>query len=187
MKRWVLFGAVVILGLLSLGALGRAQGEDWGRGMRERFGHRQGSRMLAMLDNDRVRTALGLTDEQANQLRQIMVEAQKSALKTRADLGVRRIELRELMRGDQPDREAVMKKVEEISDLRGQMMKQRIDSLLAAKAILTPEQQKKIRAFMERRARGRSERGWFERRRPRRPMRPGVPPAPPAPEKPSDQ
>ncbi len=116
-----------------------------------------------------------------------MVEVQKSALKTRADLGVRRIELRELMRADQPDREAVMKKVEEISDLRGQMMMQRIDSLLAAKSVLTPEQQKKIRTFMERRARGRSERGWFEQRRPRRPMRPGVPPAPPAPEKPSYQ
>ena len=141
-----------------------------------------------------VRTALGLSDEQANRLRQVMGEAQKSALKTRADLGVRRIELRELMRADQPDRDAVMKKVQEVSDLRGQMMKQRVESLLASKAILTPEQQQKIRAFMHRRGqegfRGREGfrgPGSFDRRLPRGPMAPGGPPAPPPPGESSDQ
>jgi Spy/CpxP family protein refolding chaperone len=100
--------------------------------------------MMAMLENDRARAALGLTDEQADGLRQIMVEAQKSAMKMRADIGVRRIELRELMRAEEPDRDAVMKKVQEISDLRGQMMKQRVESLLDSKSVLTPEQQKKV-------------------------------------------
>ncbi len=66
MKRWVLFGTVVILGLLTLGAMVQAQGNDWGRGKRERFGYREGSRMLAMLDNDRIRAALDLNDEQAS-------------------------------------------------------------------------------------------------------------------------
>jgi len=194
MKRWIWIGVVVTLGLLSLGAVAHSQGADRERGMRGHFGHRGGDRMLAMLDNDRVRTALGLSDEQANRLRQVMVEAEKSALKTRADLGVRRIELRELMRADQPDRDAGMKKVQEISDLRGQMMKQRIESLLASKAILTPEQQQKIRAFMHRRGqegfRGREGfrgPGSFDRRLPRGPMAPGGPPAPPPPGDSPDQ
>jgi Spy/CpxP family protein refolding chaperone len=187
MKRWVLFGSLVIVGLLTLGAVARTHGADRGRGMRERFGQRSGHGMMAMLENDRARAALGLTDEQADRLRQIMVEAQKSAMKTRADIGIRRIELRELIRADKPDRDAVMKKVQEISDLRGQMMKQRVDSLLAGKSVLTPEQQKKIRAFMHRGGREGFGRGSFERRQPRGPMGPGGPGAPPPPGEPSEE
>ena len=201
MKRWTWIGVVVMLGLLSLGAVSRAQGPDLEPGERGDFGHRGGDRMLAMLDNERVRTTLGLSDEQASRLRQVMVDAQKAGLKTRADLGVRRIELRELLRADQPDRDAVMKKVQEISELRGQLMKQRIDSLLASKAILTPEQQQKMRAFMRRRAgeRFRTSEGFggregfrgrrmFERRLPREPMSPENPavPTPPVPPPPGD-
>lgn len=182
MKRWIWIGVVVTLGLLSLGAVAHSQGADRERGMREHFGHRGGDRMLAMLDNERARTALGFTDEQSNRLRQILVESQKSSLKLRADLGVRRIELRELMRADKPDRDAVMVKVQEISDLRGQMMKQRVDSLLSSKSLLTPEQQQKIRSFMHRRGReGFGGRRSFERRPPRDPMGPGGPAAPPPP------
>jgi Spy/CpxP family protein refolding chaperone len=199
MKRWIWMGVVVTLGLLSLGAVSRAQGPDREPGMRGRFGHRGGDRMLAMLDNPRVRTTLGLSDEQANRLRQVMVDAQKAALKTRADLGVRRIELRELLRADQPDHDAVTKKVQEISQLRGQLMQQRIDSLLASKAILTPEQQQKIRAFMRRRAgeRFRTREGFggregfrgqrlFNRRIPRE-AGPAAPEAPPPPGDPANQ
>jgi len=47
-----------------------------------------------------------------------------------------------------------MKKVEEISTLRGQMMKDNIQAILEAKSVLTPEQQKKVREYME---------SWFSR------------------------
>jgi Spy/CpxP family protein refolding chaperone len=202
MKRWIWIGVVVTLGLFSLAALAQSGGADRGPAMRGGFGHRGGDRMLAMLDNPRVRTTLGLSDEQAGRLRQVMVEAEKSALKTRADLGVRQIELRELLRADQPDRGAVTKKVQEISELRGQMMQQRIDSLLASKAILTPEQQQKIRAFMQRRAgerfrtgegfggrEGSRGRRFFNRRIPggAGPELPAAPPAPPPPGDPANQ
>jgi Spy/CpxP family protein refolding chaperone len=100
-----------------------------------------------MLDNDRARAALGLTEDQATRLRQITVETEKAAIKTRADLAVRRIELRELLKADNPDRDTVMKKVQEVSDLTGQLMQQHVQALLSAKTILTPEQQKKLREF----------------------------------------
>jgi Spy/CpxP family protein refolding chaperone len=108
--------------------------------------------LRAALDNDRVKAALNLTDQQVARLRQSLVDTEKATVKTRADIEVGRIELRELMRADKPDRDAVMRKVQEISDLQGQMMKQRVDALVTAKTVLTPEQQKKIRAFMESRA-----------------------------------
>ncbi len=144
-------------------------------------GHEMGQRMLAMLDNDRVKAYLNLSEPQAQQLRQIIVNTEKSSIQTRAQLEVRGIELRELLRADQLDGDAVMKKVQEISDLRGQEMKQHIQALLAADKVLTPEQRKKIRQFIENReAFGMRARTFGERRgfttRPHE--RPGTPPAP---------
>jgi Spy/CpxP family protein refolding chaperone len=49
----------------------------------------------------------------------------------------------------------VLKKVQEISNLSAQMMKHRVEALLDAKSVLTPEQQKKIRGFMASRRPGR--------------------------------
>lgn len=136
-----------------------------------------GPRLLAMLENDRVKTALGLTDQQADRLRQIAVDTEKSTVMTRAEIAVRSMELRELLRADKPEREAVMKKVQEISDLRGQIMKQHIESLLATKTVLTPEQQRKMRPFLEHRGRPGAGR---ERFRPQPPRAPAGPPEAPA-------
>jgi Spy/CpxP family protein refolding chaperone len=174
MKRWVWAVIAVMLGALALPVLGRAQGKEgagpWGRAERER-----GLRLLAMLENEQVRTELGITDQQAERLRQIAVDTEKSAVRTRAEIAVRNMELRELLRADKPEREAVMKKVQEISDLRGQIMKQHMESLLATKTVLTPEQQRKMRARLEHRGRPGA---WRERFRP---QAPGAPPGPPAP------
>jgi Spy/CpxP family protein refolding chaperone len=98
-----------------------------------------------------LRAYLNLTDQQAERLHQISVDSRKSSVKTRADLELRSIELHELLRADSPDHDAVMKKVQEVSELRGQMMKQHMETLLAARSVLTPEQQKKLRSFQENR------------------------------------
>jgi Spy/CpxP family protein refolding chaperone len=183
MKRWALAGVMLALGLFSLAVIATAQrgeeGGPWGRGE-----HDRGFRLLGMLENERVKTELGLTDQQTDRLRQIMVDARKDSVKTRADITVRGIELREMLRADKPDREAVMKKVQEISDLRGQIMRQHVESLLAAKAVLTPEQQKKMRAFLEHRGRPGMRGMRHEGFRPRRPQAPGAPEPPTPPEPP---
>jgi Spy/CpxP family protein refolding chaperone len=113
---------------------------------------RLAARLMAALENDRVKAYLNLSDPQVDRLRQILVDAEKAGVKARADIAVRGIELRELLRADKPDRDTVIRKVQEISDLRGQLMKERIEALLAVKGVLTPEQQKKIRSFIGRRA-----------------------------------
>lgn len=119
------------------------------------------TRVLTLLENDRVKTELSLTDEQVQRLRQIIVDTEKSSVKTGADLAVRRIELRELLRSDKPDRDVVMKKVQEIANLQGEMMKEHVGALIAAKTVLTPEQQKKVQAFIERRRAGAFRRGMM--------------------------
>ncbi len=148
MGQRAIAGIALLLGGLSLGGAGRAQeGEVWGEGFRRR-GERP-MRLMAMLENERVKAALGLTDQQADRLRQIRVDAKKSSVRIRADMAIQGLELRELLRVDKPDREVVMKKVQEISDLRRDWMKQHIDALLAAKNVLTSEQQKKLRTYIE--------------------------------------
>lgn len=185
MRRCAIAGLALVLGGLCLISVGRAQDEDWGGDFRPPRGRRMGARLMAMLENDRARTALGLTDDQTARLRQILVEIQKANVKTGAEIGVRRIELRELLRADQPDREVVMKKVQELSELRAQMMRRHVESLLAAKAVLTPEQQKKFRALVARRF---GERMWRERppERPFGPPRPGAEAAPAPPPRPDE-
>lgn len=107
------------------------------------------SRLLAALDDTRVRTALGLSDQQADSLRKIVVGTETFTIKTGADIAVDSIDLRELLRADKPDRAAVMSKGEEISKSTSQLINHYLDAMLAVKAILTPEQQKMIRAYIE--------------------------------------
>lgn len=107
------------------------------------------SRLLAALDDPRVRTALGLTDQQADSLRKIIVDTETFTIKTGADIAVNSIELRELLRADKPDRAAVMSKGDQISKSTSLLINHYLDAMLAAKAILTPEQQKMIRAYLE--------------------------------------
>jgi Spy/CpxP family protein refolding chaperone len=82
-------------------------------------------------------------------LRQITVEAEKANVRTRAEIAVRRIEVREALRAEKPDRDQILQKVREISELRGQLMKADVEAILAAKAVLTPAQQRKLLYFLE--------------------------------------
>ncbi len=175
MKKWMALGATVVLGVLmgvwatlaqetarppGMGpgvGMGMARTGERGMGMEEfgRGGEREMfRRAMALLDNDHVKAALGLTEEQISGLRSLAVETEKTTVKAQADIEVKGIELRELLREDNPSHDAVVKKSEEISALRGDLMKQHVEALLKAKSILTPEQQKKIRTFIEERAAG---------------------------------
>src|SRR5690348_2049489 len=107
------------------------------------------SRLLAALDDPRVRTVLNLTDQQADSLRKIIVGTETFTIKTGADIAVDSIDLRELLRADKPDRAAVMSKGDEISKATSQLINHYLDAMLAAKAVLTPAQQKMIRAYIE--------------------------------------
>lgn len=180
MKRKLIAGTVLTLGILSMALPGQTLDvEEREIGLWERERHRRGPRLMAFLEDERIKTVLGLTEQQTDRLRQIMVDTQKSSVRTGADMAVRGIELREFLRVDKPDREAVLKKVQEISDLRRDMMKQHVEALLTAKTVLTPEQQKKIRTFMESRSRSAFWRERFRERRreaPESPADPGTPP-----------
>ncbi len=187
MRKRILVVTAVLIGMLGLGLPGWSQQwQGMGPGFGGHRGGRMGPRLLAMLENDRFKANLGLTDQQADRLRQIVVDTEKSRVRVGADVAIRGIELRELLRADKPDRDAVMKKTQEISTLLGELIKQHVDALLSAKSVLTPEQQKKVRTLIESRMGGEMFGGMMREHRMERPGGPGGPPMPPhgAPEPP---
>jgi len=177
-KSLVLSSLIVVV-FLGLGKVTSGAGQErWGSSSREPRDRGGIERLLALLDSDRVRSYLGLEGPQVERLRQIALETEKANVKTRADIEVRSIELREALRSDKPDRDAILKNVQEISDLRGALMKSYVEAVLSAKAVLSPEQQRKIMLFIENRGEGGP--AGEERRGPRaRPQpRPAAPPQP---------
>ena len=92
---------------------------------------------------------LGLTEQQADSLRKIVVDTETFTIRTGAVIAVDSIDLRELLRADKPDKAAVMSKGDEISKSTSLLINHYLEAMLDAKAILTPAQQKMIRAYFE--------------------------------------
>ena len=176
-RKGIITSSLLALSLLSLGNIGWGVNQGmWGNSLREHRNHLGVERLLALLESDRIRIYLRLADQQVERLRQIVVETEKANVKTRAEIEVRSIELREALRADKPDRDEILKQVQDISDLRREMMKHDVEAILAAKTVLSPEQQRKVLAIFENRHEGRpvgEEPGGLRAK----PLpRPGVPP-----------
>jgi Spy/CpxP family protein refolding chaperone len=143
---------------------------EWGKGPSEEGGHREfggrgwggpeghrmgihrgfgGEGLTRLAENPHVRQYLGLTDDQVARLHKIGVDSEMASVKIRSDMELRHIELRELMRADNPDQSAIISKLDEINGLRGKMDKQRVQTLFSARGVLTPDQIAKVKAFME--------------------------------------
>ena len=115
----------------------------------------------SLADQPRVREKLGLTDAQAEQLRALGREAIKNAIRNRADLVVKRIELQELLEADAPDRAQIGKKLKEINDFHYALLKSRVETRLGVAKVLTPDQRRKLRSLVGAHLRERSGRfGW---------------------------
>jgi hypothetical protein len=106
------------------------------------------SELESDLDNPRIKAALGLTTQQTDSLRSLLVDTEIHTIQTGAGMVVDGIQLKELLRSDHPDRAAVMAKGNAISQSVSQLVDQYLDAILKAKTILTPEQQDMIRRYM---------------------------------------
>lgn len=121
------------------------------RGFRSRggpgFGPGPGPSML----DERMRRELGLTGDQTKRLHELRLQTQKSAIRSRADLETKQLELQELLNAQTPDRAAIDRTIREIGDLHASQMKADIDMRLGLQSVLTPEQRKKMNDLRERR------------------------------------
>ncbi len=127
-------------------------------------------------DPARLQAELGLTADQAAQLKKLRDDGRKQAIRQRADLSIARIELEEAMDASTVDEKLVAARVKAVSDLEASALQARTNQRLAMRRVLTPEQQEKMKQLKRQ---GRMERAT--QRQGRRSGRPGAPgPRPPA-------
>lgn len=91
---------------------------------------------------------LGLSETQASQLMKLRSEERKAHIRRRADLEIGRLELNELLEAPQVDERAVAAKVKELADLQAAALRARVDTRLAVRKALTPEQHDKLKSLM---------------------------------------
>ncbi len=102
--------------------------------------HSQGYDGAAMLPPMLVK--LKLTDVQKKDVDKIVFDAAKEAIAQKAKVATARLELRQLFKADNPDKNEIVKKINEIAELSTQIHINRIDGWFAINKLLTPEQQK---------------------------------------------
>jgi Spy/CpxP family protein refolding chaperone len=133
-------------------------------------GHRQ-SGFARLLNDPAIRQQVGITDEQATTIRKQQADFRKTEIRDRADLAVKRIDLKELLAADKPDRSAINAKLQEISAAQLSVQKSAIDYRLTMRDAITPAQREKLRELMRNRwqrdGRGRPGADGAQRRSPR--------------------
>jgi protein CpxP len=88
---------------------------------------------------------LGLTDQQKEQIRQVMLDTRKKNIDVEAKQKLARLELHELIGADTPDQSKINAKIAELSKFHETLMRNHIESMLAIQKVLTPEQRKKAK------------------------------------------
>ena len=90
---------------------------------------------------------LNLTPEQKEQFREQKYQAKAKKIETRSKLRLKELALRHELEKKEVNRETIDRIVKEIKELHGVMLEQRVDSILKAKEILTPEQFEKFQSL----------------------------------------
>jgi Spy/CpxP family protein refolding chaperone len=165
---------------------GGAMGRHWDH--RERVGRiRPGPEFWGgsqgFLNSPAIRERLAITSGQVAKIHQQDLDFEKAAIRERAGLQVKRIELRELLDADNPDRSAIDAKLNEIGAAQMALEKSAIDNRLALREILTPVQRQQLQQLRENgfRPAGPPQPAPRGPRGNRPPARPGAaPPNPPA-------
>jgi Spy/CpxP family protein refolding chaperone len=101
-----------------------------------------------LLNDPSTRQQVGITDEQAATIRKQEADFRKTAIRDRADLEVQRIDLKQLLAADKPDRAAINGKLQEISAAQLSLQKSAIDYRLTMRDAITPAQREKLRQLM---------------------------------------
>jgi Spy/CpxP family protein refolding chaperone len=114
-----------------------------GMGGRPMFNRRAAMGMRARL------AQLDLTEAQSSKLRDLHEAHARKAVQRRADMQLARMDLRKLMRADKPDMGAVNAQIDKIARMQAEGLKSAFEVRMQARAVLTPEQLKKLRAPMD--------------------------------------
>jgi Spy/CpxP family protein refolding chaperone len=91
-----------------------------------------------------LQSEIGLSDQQVAEIQKIHTEARKAAIRRHADLRIARMELHELLSAATVDEAKVAARVKAISELQAAAFKERTESQLAVRRLVTAEQYQKM-------------------------------------------
>lgn len=92
---------------------------------------------------------LKLTDQQKKDVDKIHSDAQKEQIDRFSEIAKARVELRDLLKADNPSQPAIEKKLNDISTLQNQARSKRLSVWFSINKLLTPEQQKVWKKTLE--------------------------------------
>lgn len=92
--------------------------------------------------------ALDLSDDQRSKLQALHETQARKAVQRRADMQLARIDLHKLMREDRPNMASVNSQIDKLARLHAEGLKARFETHMQARALLTPDQVKKLRDGM---------------------------------------
>ena len=96
---------------------------------------------------------IGLDDAQVSEIQTLMEDSRDDGKAIREQLREAKGEMKDLMGAQSPDRAAIMGQIDEISDLKAELKKVRVGTMLDIRGILTPEQFEQLQELRkERRA-----------------------------------
>lgn len=87
---------------------------------------------------------LELTENQQAKAKTLRMDLQQKSKLMNLDIKEKQIQLEKLMIADEPDKNAIFKKIDEISKLKTELQKLKATHRLDFRAMLTPEQQLKF-------------------------------------------
>ena len=102
---------------------------------------------LGIWQNPKMVQELGLTDKQVQGLKKADFAHREKCLKLKSKLDVLHLELEKLFAAESVDEAKVLEVAQKISDLKGKLFVQRIESRLAVAKLLTADQVSKLKMF----------------------------------------
>jgi Spy/CpxP family protein refolding chaperone len=102
-----------------------------------------------LLSDPDIQQKVGVSAEQVAKIRQQESAFRKTEIRQRADVEVKRIDLRDLLAADKPDRAAIDRQLQDISTSQLALEKARVDFRLNMKDALTADQRQKLRAALQ--------------------------------------
>lgn len=157
--RWVIAGVVGLLTVAPIGAA-MAQPGPGGRGpcdRPERLLTPEDRQLIGDRIMQRIQEKVGLTQEQADEIRGVLSAQRDEARGERKQLCEARVELRRLLASQDADPAAVKAVSEKVKSLQAGLLDRRVDTYLTLRSKLTPEQWQKwieLRQHKGRRFRG---------------------------------
>ena len=98
-----------------------------------------------MLRNPAFRERLGITSEQAARIEAQQSAFQKAMIRSRAEAHVKRLELRESLAAEKPDRALIDQKLSQLNETQFAVQKLMLENRLTMREIFSPEQREKLR------------------------------------------